>query len=184
MLKTTEKKTRYIFGSTLILILAGLIYYGLSQPAVTSKNNPFFRDISFYQSYNKPGQKPTVMFVVNWDIPMKKETVENPENFIIEHVKPNGKGWLPVENGKKCKINLVQYVYTSWLDTEEKRAKVAPEEREKKISQIFVNIEPEEKIDDYFRVTVKNVQSELGEISVSDEYGVIKITSFNKFIRM
>ena len=65
-----------------------------------------------------------------------------------------------------------------------KEIRANPEENNKKITQLFVDINPKEEINDYYKVTVKNIESLSGEKIDSEEYGVIQINNFNKFIKM
>jgi hypothetical protein len=184
MLFRTQKNVRYTFGLILLVLLVGIFLYNYTQTPPIKETNKFFTDVSFYQTHAKPNEKPQVIFSINWKTDMKKETVQNKDNFTIQQVKLVGKEWLPLENGKICKINFAQYVYSPWLDTEEKRKKANPEENNKKITQLFVDINPKEEINDYYKVTVKNIESLSGEKIDSEEYGVIQINNFNKFIKM
>lgn len=183
MLRRTEKKVRYIFGGVLLLLLSGIAFYSFNQPQNVSSQNKFFKDVSFYQSHAKPNEKPTVIFEINWSQLMKKSTVQNPDNFTIEQVKADGKDWLALENGKKCKLISIQYVYAPWVDTEEKRQKADPSQRDKKVTQLFVSIDPQEENGDNFRITAKNVEAETGEKMDSEESAIVEVTNFNKLIK-
>lgn len=184
MLFRTQKKIRTIFGLILLTIITGAFLYTYTKTPTVQATNKYFNDISFYQTHAKPNEKPQVIFSINWNEEMKKETVQNIDNFKVEQVKLSGKEWLPVENGKVCKINLAQYVYSPWLDTEEKRKKADPDNNNKKVTQLFVDISPKEEVNDYYKVTVKNIESVNGEKIITEEYGVIQINNFNKFIKM
>ncbi|MFN8577891.1 MAG: hypothetical protein U0354_13655 [Candidatus Sericytochromatia bacterium] len=184
MLFRTQKNIRYTFGFILLLLVLGIFIYNYTKTPPIKESNKFFSDISFYQTHSKPNEKPQVIFSINWKDEMKKSTVENKDNFIIQQVKLVDREWLPLEGGKSCKINLAQYVYSPWLDTEEKRKNAPPEERNKKITQLFVDISPKEEVNDYYKITVKNIESSSGEKIDSEESGVIQITNFNKFIKM
>ena len=183
MLKKTEKKTRYTFAVILVLVVGYIVYYLFNQPENIVADNQFFKDVSVYQGYSKPNEKPNVIFAVNWLKPMKKETVENKDNFTIKQVKPDGKNWVDIENPKICTIKSVQYVYAPWVDTAEKRSKAKPSEREKKITQLFANIDPLEQAGEYYKITAINIESVTGEKIESEESGIVEITAFNKLIK-
>jgi len=44
-------------------------------------------------------------------------------------------------------------------------------------------VEPREAVDDYFKVTVKNIDAVSGEKMVQEEFGIVKITDFNRLIK-
>ncbi len=179
MLMRTIKKTRTIFGLLLLSVFVASVYYIFNQPAYVSANNKFIEDISYYQTHDDKN----AIFSINWSIPVKKESAANPANFTVEQVKPNGRTWDIIPDGKKCKIGFTQYVYAPWVDTEEKRKKAAPTERNKKVTQISVYMEPREAINDYYKVTIKNIDSVSGEKMVQEEFGIVKITDFNRLIK-
>ncbi len=179
MLTRTITRTKYIFGGIILLIIGYSIYYAINQPNYVSANSKFIGEVSFFQTH---GNKNSLM-VVNWGIPLNKSTASNIANFKIEQVIPDGRNWKTVTKGKKCQIGFIQYVYAPWVDTEEKRKKAEPSERNKKVTQLSVYIEPREEIDDYFKITVKNIEATTGEKLEKEEYGVVKITRFNKLIK-
>jgi hypothetical protein len=184
MLERTQTRTKYIFAAVLLLVIGYTVYYAFNLPENVEAGNQYFKDISFFHSHALPNQKAEAIFVVNWGQLMKKETAEAPENFTVEQVKLNGRAWVKAENGKECKITHIQYVYAPWVDTAEKRKKTDPAKRDKKITQIFVQIEPKEELNDYYRVTVKDAEAKSGEKMEHQESGVVKITGFNKLIKM
>lgn len=183
MLKRTERNI--IIGFALVLIL-GTVYFFysgyLSMAPLIPTDNKFVKNISFFFSPHRKDSPVNSSVSIDWFNKMKKASVENKDNFIIEQVKLDGKNWQLVENGKKIKINLAQYVYAPWVDTEEKRKKAKPEERDRKITQIFLEIVPPAQKDDYIRVRVKNVEDAAGNKLTSEEYIVAKVTDFNKLI--
>jgi hypothetical protein len=179
MLMRTIKKTRTIFGLLILSAIGATTYYIINQPAYVSANNKFVEDISYYQTHDDKN----AIFSVNWSIPVKKESAANPANFTVEQVKPNGRGWDIIPNGKKCKVGFTQYVYAPWVDTEEKRKKADPAERNKKVTQISVYVEPREAVDDYYKVTIKNIEPVSGEKMLQEEFGIVEITGFNRLIK-
>lgn len=184
MLVRTQKKIIVVFGLLLLTVMLVSFLYTYTKTPTIQSSNKFFNDISFYQTHSKPNEKAQVIFSINWNTDMKKETVQDKNNFKVEQVKLVDKEWLPVENGKMCNINLAQYVYSPWLDTQEKRSKADPNKNNKKVTQLFVDITPKEEVNDYYKITVKNVESLNGEKIDFSEFGVIQINNFNKFIKM
>ncbi|MBC7473805.1 MAG: hypothetical protein H7263_05895 [Candidatus Sericytochromatia bacterium] len=179
MLRRTVKRTRYIFGLMILSIIAYTYFYTINQPNTTSENNKFIREVSFYKTHSGKD----VEFDISWNNLLKKSTAENRDNFLIEQVKPQGKNWIILTTGKKCVIDSIQYVYAPWLDTEEKRIKANPVEKEKKVTQVFVIIEPKEEINDYYKVTIKNIENNTGEKMDKEEYAIVKVVKFNDFIK-
>jgi hypothetical protein len=180
MLMRTIKKTKTIFGLLLISTLAYSGFYIINKPAYVSTNNHFIEDISYYQTHDNKN----AVFMVTWLTPLKRDSAANPDNFIIEQVKREGRNWVSIPNGKKCKMGFIQYVYAPWVDTEKKRSKAEPSERNKRVTQMFVYIEPREEIGDYYKVTIKNVEPVSGEKMLQEEFGIVSVTKFNRLIKM
>jgi hypothetical protein len=179
MLMRTIKKTRFVFGAVLLAVIGYSVFYTVNQPPDVSKNNKFVKEVSFY----KPKVGKDVQFAISWNTLLKKSTAEDKSNFNIEQVKPDGRSWVTVNGGKKFTINNIQYVYAPWLDTEEKRSKADASERENKVTEIFVNIDPPEEINDYYKVTVNNIENKVGEKMENEEFAIVKLDKFNNLIR-
>lgn len=181
MLRRTIKNVRLTTGIFLALIIGYLVFYTLTKPEMVISKNVVLSKTSFFQTRGQD----YVIFMLNWKEDLVAKSAGNIENYTVEQVEPDYRGWKVKEKGKKCTISSAQYVYSPWLDTEEKRKKagaVKPDESQK-VTQLSVYIEPKGELNDYFRVTAKNILSKSGKTVVSDE-SIVRITDFNKFIKM
>lgn len=181
MLRRTMKKTRVITALVLLGIVGYSVYYVTTKPELSPTSNIVMRDVSFFQTHSKKN----VIFMVSWKKDLESKSASDMKNYTVEQVEPDGSGWKLKENGKKCTVTFAQYVYSPWLDTEDKRKKAAPLQPDEsaKVTQLFVNVEPKEELNDYFRVTVRNISAKSGE-EIDSETAIIKINDFNKFIKM
>jgi hypothetical protein len=181
MLRRTMKNTRVITALVIMGIIAYSGYYVATKPELTPTSNIVMRDISFFQTHTKKN----VIFMLSWKKDLEAKSASDMKNYTVEQVEPDGSNWKAKEGGKKCTISFAQYVYSPWLDTEDKRKKAAPlkPDESARVTQLFVDIQPKEELNDYFRVTVRNVTAKSGE-NIESESTVIKINDFNKFIKM
>ncbi|MFN8671172.1 MAG: hypothetical protein U0457_03700 [Candidatus Sericytochromatia bacterium] len=108
---------------------------------------------------------------IRWKQDMVSKSVKNPDNYLVEHVIPIKGKWFTAVDGKKCNVSFVQHVPDP-LDKDKKG----------KVTQISLNIDPKEKVDDYFRVRIRNVRSKSEKLS-NVEYGVAKVSSFANFTK-
>ncbi len=176
MLRRTSKKVRVVFASIIVFLVGFILYYNYSQPQLIPLSNEYIKDISFFNTHTNKN----VVFMVSWKKDINENIAARKENFYLEQVVPDGRGWKTPENPKKCLITFSQYVYSPWLDTEEKRKNAGEIKYNPKVTQFFVSIEPKEEINDYFRLTLKNIETQ----SNTEDFGVIQITDFNKLIKI
>lgn len=176
MLRRTTKKVRIVFGAILLSIVGYTFFYNYNQPETVPNSNEYIKDISFFKTHTNKN----AVFMISWNKDLNKDLAAKKENFSVEQVVPDGKNWKTPEKPKKCSITFIQYVYSPWLDTEEKRKKAGAIIGSPKVTQFFVDIEPKEEVNDYFKITAKNLESN----STKEDFGVIKITDFNKFIKL
>jgi hypothetical protein len=184
MLKRTERNIIIIFG---LIIVFGIAFFGLKgylgMAPLIPADNKFVKNISFYFTPHRQDSPVNSSISIDWFDKMKKDTVNNKNNFIIEQVKLTKGKWEKAENAKNIRINFVQYVYAPYVDTEEKRKKAKPEERDRKITQIFLEINPPAERKEFIRVRVKNVEDSSGNKLNGEEYIVAEVTDFNKLIQ-
>lgn len=178
MLKRTERRLRYVFAVILLILVGYSIFIRYYQPDKASPDNKFIQDVTVYKTRDNKN----LVFLLKWQDVIKKASAENKNNYKIEHVVPNGRKW--VLGPKQCKISLIQHVYGPWNDSEEKRKKIDPEERDKKVTQIFVNVTPREETDDYFKITVKNIETKSGLKLENEEFVVGVVTQYFQFIKI
>jgi hypothetical protein len=185
MLQRTQRNIIIVFAIILVAGITYFLYSGLS--GITSnlipKENKFIKNISFFFTPHRGDSPVNASISIDWFNKMKKESVENKANFQVRQVKLEGKTWQPVENGKKFTINTVQYVYAPWVDTEKKRKMAKPEERDRKVTQIFLEVVPPAERNEFVQVLVKNVEDASGNKPDGEEYAVVQVTDFNKLIQ-
>lgn len=181
MLRRTVKNIRLLTGVLIAGMIGGTIFYSLTKPEMTISKNLVLSETSFFQTRGQD----YVIFMLTWKEDLVSKSAGDINNYTVEQVEPDGKGWKVKENGKKCRISFAQYVYSPWLDTEEKRKKAGAQrpDESQKVTQLSVYIEPKGELNDYFRVTAKNIVSKSGK-SIASEESVVRITDFNKFIKM
>jgi hypothetical protein len=184
MLKRTERNIVIVFALVLFFGIGYFLYKGyLSVSPLNPPGNKFVRNLSFYFTPHRQDSPVNSSISIDWFTKMKKESVNNQKNYKIEQVKLVDNKWETIENGRKIKINFVQYVYAPYVDTEEKRKKAKPEERDRKVTQIFLEIAPPAERNDFIRVRVKNVEDGTGSKLEGEEYAVVQVTDFNKLIQ-
>jgi hypothetical protein len=184
MLKRTERNIIIVFALILIVGVAFFAYKGfLSITPMIPADNKFIKNISFYFTPHRSSSPVNSSISIDWFNKMKKESVNNLQNYKISQVKLTGDNWEKVENGRKIKINFIQYVYAPYVDTEEKRKRAKPEERDRKVTQIFLEIAPPAEKNDYLKVEVSDVEDSEGKKPDNGEYAVVQVTDFNKLIQ-
>ncbi|MFN8576776.1 MAG: hypothetical protein U0354_07950 [Candidatus Sericytochromatia bacterium] len=177
MLNRTQKKIKLGFALILILIILFIIEYFINKPIRIPSSNTFLNDISLFQTH---GDK-NILLVIHWNKELTEESVNKKENFEIKQVIPVNNNWEIKINPKKINIQEIQYVYSAWVDTEEKRSKSS--QPHKKVTHLFIKIDPKEEIGDFYKISIKNLKSVDGEILEKIEYAVVKFTKFNALIK-
>lgn len=185
MLKRTEKKITIGFGLIVFMAVTYFAYSTFSSnTALIPGSNKYLKNISFYFTPHRPDAPVNAIIAIDWFKKMNKASVTDKTNYTVEMVKIKDKKWQKVEGGKSCRINFLQHVYAPYVDTEAKRKKAKPEERDRKITQLFLDIEPKADTDDFYRVLVTNVIDEAGNKMTAQEYAVVKVNELNKlFLR-
>lgn len=178
MLKRTEKGIIYIFGGIILFFCIFLVFYFFfTTPVTNPASNRFLSDVSLFQTH---GDK-NVLFVIHWKQIVKEKSASDKNNFSVEQVTLSEGEWENLSEPKKTSIEDIQYVYSAWVDSKEKRRNSSgPAE---KVTQLFVKIDPREQVGDYYRVKVNGIEPETGEVLKNPEFVVVKVTKFNKLIK-
>lgn len=150
------------------LVFLGVFLYDrvINSATMLPSSNKFIKAVTYTKSDK------FAILEVRWKDDMKTKSVKNKTNYMVEHVIPVKGKWMTAVDGKKCNISFVQHVPDA-LDPEKKS----------KVTQISVNIEPKEAVNDYFRVRVRNVKTKEGEKIEKVEYGVAKVSTFANFTK-
>lgn len=181
MLRRTIKNVRLMSGIALAAIIGYTVFYSVTKPEMVVSKNLVLSETSFFQTRGQD----YVIFMLNWKEDLVSKSAGDVNNYTVEQVEPDGSGWKVKEKAKSCRVSSAQYVYSPWLDTEEKRKKAgaAKPDESQKVTQLSVYIEPKGELNDYFRVTAKNIVSKSGK-TIDSEQSIVRITDFNKFIKM
>lgn len=152
----------------IILVFLGFFLYDrvINSASPLPSSNKFIKSVTYTKSDK------FAILEVRWKEDMKLKSAKNRNNYLVEHVVPMKGKWMTTVDGKKCTISFVQHVPDA-LDPEKKS----------KVTQISVNIEPKEAVNDYFRVRVRNVKTKEGEKIEKVEYGVAKVSTFANFTK-
>lgn len=159
-----------IMATFVVIILVFLSFFlydrVINSASPLPSSNKFIKAVTYTKSDK------FAILEVRWKDDMKTKSVKNKTNYMVEHVIPVKGKWMTAVDGKKCNISFVQHVPDA-LDPEKKS----------KVTQISVNIEPKEAVNDYFRVRVRNVKTKEGEKLEKVEYGVAKVSTFANFTK-